>query len=123
MARRLDSREWQIIVVDRDEQHIYQPGLLFIPFGRYSAADVIKPRRRLLSSRVKLLLAEIEAIEPAACRVKLSGQPDAIAYDQLVVALGCDIAPEETPGLKNGGWRKNIFDFYTLDGPVASRQA
>jgi sulfide:quinone oxidoreductase len=33
MARRLDLREWQIIVVDRDERHLYQPGLLFIPFG------------------------------------------------------------------------------------------
>ena len=119
MARRLDPREWQIIVVDRDQQHLYQPGLLFIPFGRYSVADVIKPKRRLLSSRVKVIFAEIEAIEPAACRVKLSGQPDAIAYDQLVIALGCDIAPEETPGMKDGGWRKNIFDFYTLEGATA----
>ena len=119
MARRLDSREWQIIVVDRDDQHVYQPGLLFIPFGRYSVADVIKPRRRLLSSRVKVIFAEVEAIEPAACRVKLSGQPDAIVYDQLVIALGCDIAPEETPGMKDGGWRKNIFDFYTLEGATA----
>src|ERR1035438_6264352 len=119
MARRLDAREWQIVVVDKDERHLYQPGLLFIPFGEYSAADVFKPRRRLLSSRVKLILANVEAIEPAANRVKLSGPSGTITYDQLVVALGCDIAPEETPGLKDGGWRKNIFDFYTLDGAVA----
>jgi sulfide:quinone oxidoreductase len=119
MARRLDPREWQIIVVDKDERHLYQPGLLFIPFGEYSAADVFKPRRRLLSSRVKLILADVEAIEPAANRVKLSGPSGTITYDQLVVALGCDIAPEETPGLKDGGWRKNIFDFYTMDGAVA----
>jgi sulfide:quinone oxidoreductase len=119
MARRLDPREWQIIVVDRDQRHLYQPGFLFIPFGRYSAANVIKPKRRLLSNRVKVIFAEVEAIEPAACRVKLSGQPDAIVYEQLVIALGCDIAPEETPGMKDGGWRKNIFDFYTLDGAVA----
>ena len=119
MARRLDAREWQIVVVDKDERHLYQPGLLFIPFGEYSAADVFKPRRRLLSSRVKLILANVEAIEPAANRVKLSGPSGTITYDQLVVALGCDIAPEETPGLKDGGWRKNIFDFYTMDGAVA----
>jgi sulfide:quinone oxidoreductase len=122
MARRLDPREWQIVVVDRDERHLYQPGLLFIPFGRYSEADVVKPRRRLLSRRVKVIFAEIEAIEPAACRVKLAGQRDAIVYDQLVVALGCDIVPEETPGLKDGGWRKNIFDFYTLEGAKALGQ-
>src|ERR1035438_7716360 len=72
MARRLDPREWQIVVVDRDERHLYQPGLLFIPFGRYSEADVIKPRRRLLSRRVKVIFAEIELIEPAASRAKSS---------------------------------------------------
>jgi sulfide:quinone oxidoreductase len=119
MARRLDLHEWQVVVVDRDQRHLYQPGLLFIPFGRYSEADVIKPKRRLLSNRVKTVFAEIEAIDPAANRVKLSGPTGTISYDELVIALGCDIVPEETPGLKNGGWRKNIFDFYTLDGALA----
>jgi sulfide:quinone oxidoreductase len=122
MARRLDLREWQIVVVDRDERHLYQPGLLFIPFGQYSEADIVKPKRRFLSSRVKVIFAEVEAIEPAASRVKLAGERDAIAYDQLVIALGCDIAPEETPGMKDGGWRKNIFDFYTLEGATALGQ-
>jgi sulfide:quinone oxidoreductase len=122
MARRLDAREWQIIVVDRDERHLYQPGFLFIPFGCYSEADVVKPKRRLLSSRVKVVFGHVEAIEPSASKVKLAGRPETIAYDQLVVALGCDIAPEETPGLKDGGWRKNIFDFYTLEGALALGQ-
>jgi sulfide:quinone oxidoreductase len=119
MARRLDPREWQIVVVDRDQRHIYQPGLLFVPFGRYSAKDVLKPKRRFLSSRVKVIFAEVEVIEPAANRVKLVGEPGTITYDELVIATGCDIVPEETPGMKDGGWRKNIFDFYTLDGAVA----
>ena len=119
LARRLDPRDWQILVVDRDERHVYQPGLLFVPFGQYSEADVIKPKRRSLSSRVKVIFGEVELIEPAENRVKLAGRPDPVAYDQLVIALGCDIAPEETPGLKDGGWRRNIFDFYTLDGAKA----
>jgi sulfide:quinone oxidoreductase len=121
MAKKLDAREWRVVVVDRDERHIYQPGLLFVPFGYYSEADVIKPRRRQLSKKVRLVIAEIESIDRAGGRVKLAGQPD-IPYDQLVIALGCGIAPEETPGLRDGpGWRRNIFDFYTLDGAVALR--
>ncbi len=122
LARRLDAREWQVVIVDRDERHLYQPGLLFIPFGQYSEADVLKPKRRLLSSQVKVLFGEIELIEPAVNRVKLARQREPIAYDQLVVALGCDIDPAETPGLKDGGWRKNIFDFYTLEGAKALAQ-
>lgn len=119
MARRLDAREWQIVVVDRDKAHIYQPGLLFIPFGTYEAKDVIKPKRHLLSSRVNLIFDEVEAIEPEVNRVKLAGRWEAMVYDELVVALGCEIAPEETPGMKDVGWWKNIFDFYTLEGAVA----
>lgn len=121
MVRKLDSREWQVIVVDKDERHIYQPGLLFIPFGNYSEADVLQPKKCHLSKKVKLVMAEIELIDHAGKKVKLTGHPD-IPYDQLVIGTGCDIAPEETPGMKDGGkWKKNIFDFYTLDGAVALR--
>lgn len=119
MVRRLDGSEWRVVVIDRDERHLYQPGLLFIPFGTYRAEDVIRPRRCCLDERVKMIFDEVETIEADRNRVKVTEQHDAIYYDQLVVALGCDIAPEETPGLKDSGWRNHIFDFYTLDGAVA----
>jgi sulfide:quinone oxidoreductase len=122
MARRLDPREWQIVVVDPEPRHLYQPGFLFIPFGWYSPVDVVKPRQPLLSRRVKLILARVEEIQPETNRVKLSADPREIAYDELIIATGCDIAPEETPGLQDGGWRKNIFDFYTLEGAAALGQ-
>ena len=33
MRRRFHEDELQIDVVDRDDAHVYQPGLLFVPFG------------------------------------------------------------------------------------------
>ena len=33
LRRRLARDEWRITVIDRDRDHLYQPGLLFIPFG------------------------------------------------------------------------------------------
>jgi sulfide:quinone oxidoreductase len=42
-----------------------------------------------------------------------------LPYDYLVIATGTRLAPEETEGLLDNGWRKNIYDFYTLDGAVA----
>ncbi len=33
LRHRFDSDEAEIHVVDRDDKHVYQPGLLFVPFG------------------------------------------------------------------------------------------
>ena len=33
LRRRFDPDEAEIHVVDRDDRHVYQPGLLFVPFG------------------------------------------------------------------------------------------
>jgi sulfide:quinone oxidoreductase len=42
-----------------------------------------------------------------------------LSYDILIIATGSGIHPEETEGLLNGAWYKNIFDFYSLEGAVA----
>jgi sulfide:quinone oxidoreductase len=55
LRRRLPLDEWRITVIDRDNVHVYQPGLLFIPFGRYRPNEVVKSRRQLLRNGVQLL--------------------------------------------------------------------
>lgn len=118
MANLLDPHEWQIIVVDKDEDHYYQPGFLFLPFGIYSYSDVVKPKRNFLPMSVKVIFSDVERIEPDRKRVVLSNPHLTLNYDYLVIATGVDIHPEETPGMLDGGWRKNIFDFYTIDGAM-----
>ena len=118
MAELLDPQEWRILIVDREETHYYQPGFLFIPFGIYTPADVVKPKRNFLPPQVEVIFSDIEQIEPEQNRVRLA-KKKTISYDYLVIATGSDIHPEETPGLMDGGWRQNVFDFYTLDGAMA----
>lgn len=113
MAARL-GEDWRIVIIDKDDKHFYQPGFLFIPFGVYKPSDVIKQKKNLLPSRVEVLFGEIELIEPEKNKVTLSGG-QSISYDYLVVATGCDIHPEETPGMTDN-WHQNVFDFYTLEG-------
>ncbi len=122
MASKLDRREWKVILVDKDTQHYYQPGFLFIPFGKYEKKHVIKPNRQFVPNNIEYIISNIEIIEPDSNRVKLTLDDRVINYDYLVVATGSDIHPEETEGLLDGGWRKNIFDFYTYDGAAALRQ-
>src|SRR5512136_2483953 len=119
MVQNLDLQEWRIVIVDRDENHYYQPGLLFIPFGIYAPGDVVKPKRNFLPPQVEMIFSDIEAVEPQEKRVRLASGKQVINYDYLVIATGSHIVPEQTPGLLDGGWRKNVFDFYTPDGANA----
>jgi sulfide:quinone oxidoreductase len=122
MAHRLDPHDWRILLVDRDDEHHYQPGYLFAPFGLYDRADIIKPRRQFVPRGAELVQGEVEAVEPAQNRVKLQ-DGRTLPYDFLIIASGCQIAPQQTEGLAGTGWRKNIFDFYTLGGALALRDA
>lgn len=117
MAEHLDPQEWRIVIVDRDETHYYQPGFLFIPFGIYSPRDVVKPKRNFLPPTVEVIFSDIEVIEPEKNRVVLRKENQVINYDYLVIATGSHIHPEETEGMVDGGgWQKNIFTFYNMEG-------
>ena len=115
----LDMDDWKITVVDQDEVHYYQPGFLFIPFGTYGKADVMRPKRDYLPREVEVIISEIRIIEPDKNQVQIVKENRTLSYDHLIVATGSHIVPEETPGLMEDEWRKSIFDFYTPDGAVA----
>lgn len=119
MAEALDLQEWRIVIVDKEENHYYQPGFLFIPFGIYAPQEVVKPKRNFLPPQVDVIFSDIELIEPDKNKVTLANKK-AINYDYLVIATGSYIHPEQVSGLVDGGgWRKNIFDFYTPEGATA----
>ena len=119
MNRMLDTDEWKITIVDQLETHYYQPGFLFIPFGIYSKNDVVKPKRDFIPAGVEFIMSPIEVIEPDQNRVKLAKDGRIINYDFLVIATGCKVHPEETPGLQEDEWRKSIHEFYTIEGAIA----
>ncbi|MCA9569110.1 MAG: FAD-dependent oxidoreductase, partial [Myxococcales bacterium] len=109
---------WRITVVDRDDDHVYQPGLLFLPFGDYEAKDLVRPRGRLLHRDVRYIVSPIDRVDPAAKTVAL-GDGTRLVWDLLIVATGTELRPELTPGLAAHGWRESAYDFYTLEGSAA----
>ena len=48
LRRAYGRGEARITVVDQDDGHVYQPGLLFVPFGLTHAEDIVRPRARQL---------------------------------------------------------------------------
>jgi sulfide:quinone oxidoreductase len=119
---RLDERQWRITVVDQDLAHHYQPGYLFIPFGTYTPQQVVRPRQRFIPAGVELVEGEIDVIQPDEQTVRLV-DGTVLDYDQLVIATGVTPRPDQTPGMAEEEWQRSIFDFYTLEGAVALRDA
>jgi sulfide:quinone oxidoreductase len=118
LRRALDREEWDITIIDKEKTHYYQPGFLFIPFGLYNKQDVIKPKSDFMPAGVSLIYQEIEKIEADKSRVTLvTGK--SLEYDLLIIATGAHLKPSETPGMQDKLWRKEIFDFYTLEGALA----
>jgi len=118
LRKALSRDEWEITIVDKHKTHFYQPGFLFIPFGIYNKEDVIKPKADFIPPGVNFIVSEVDKILPEENKVMLEGGK-ALAYDYLIVSTGTRTVPEETPGLKEELWYKNIFDFYTVEGAVA----
>ncbi|AGA70777.1 NAD(FAD)-dependent dehydrogenase [Desulfitobacterium dichloroeliminans LMG P-21439] len=119
LNRKLNKKEWAITIVDQYEKHYYQPGFLFIPFDIYSERDVIKRKTDFIPKDVEYIKSTIELIEADKNQVVLKNDW-VIPYDVLIIATGCEIVPGEVDGVMEA-WRKDIFDFYTIEGSVALR--
>ena len=123
MANRLVQRvpaDWEVMVVDRDDAHIYQPGLLFIPFGIYEPRDIVRPRRSFLAPEIGHVLGEVESIDADGKTVTLLDGRE-LSWDLLIVATGARAATEALPGLTGAGWREVQTDFYSIEGSLAAR--
>jgi sulfide:quinone oxidoreductase len=122
LRRRFDQDEAEIHVVDRDDRHVYQPGLLFVPFGLAQIGEVVRPRRRQLRSGIVFHEHEVDSVVLDRDEVVLD-DGTALPYDVLVVASGVRLQPEETEGLTGPGWNERVFTFYSPEGADALRGA
>ena len=114
--------EWEIVVVDPSKGHVYQPGLLFVPFHRQKAESLVRKARAQLPAGTKLIESAVDRVEPENHTVVLADGVT-LAYDQLVIATGTAPRPDQTPGMLGPNWHKTVNEFYTLEGAIALRDA
>jgi sulfide:quinone oxidoreductase len=117
LVRRFGRRA-SVTVVDRDDAHLYQPGLLTVPFGLDDPAALVRARHRQLHRGVTFEQREIDRVDVDADRVHLA-DGGVLDYDVLVVATGARLLPDQTEGLTGSGWRETVHDFYSHDGASA----
>ena len=119
MANRLrkcySEADLEIAVVDKDDRHVYQPGLLFVPFGLATIEEIVRPRARQLHRGIEFHQTGIDHIELDKDTVHLD-DGSSLPYDALIVATGTKLQPEETEGMTGPGWMEKVFTFYTPEG-------
>ena len=94
LRHQIDRHEAAVTIIDEKGEHVYQPGFMYIAMGGEKAENLSRPERSLLDSRVVLEVASVVKIDEPNRRVELEGG-NHIGYDQLVIATGSRIVPEE----------------------------
>ena len=117
LRKALPADDWQVTVVDSDDDHRYQPGFLFIPFGTYRPEQVTKSRRDQLRKDVALLYGDIDVVRAEDNTVRLTDGRE-LPYDVLIIATGVTPRPDQTDGMLGVEWGASIHEFYTYDGAV-----
>lgn len=101
-----------VTLVDMVGQHVYQPGFLFVPFGRVRPASLMRDLRRVLHPRVELLVGEVEEVDAAGRAFRLK-DGTVVSADRLVLAPGAAYDPRLVPGFEGA-----VHHFYSLEAAL-----
>jgi sulfide:quinone oxidoreductase len=113
----IDRHEASVTLVDERGQHVYQPGFMYIAMGGERAEKLVRPERSLLDDEVELQVGRISRIDEARSLVELEDGRE-IGYDELVIATGSRIVPEEIEHFD-----EEAHHFYNADAASKLRQA
>jgi sulfide:quinone oxidoreductase len=104
----------EVVLVDQADGFVFGFSKLDVMFGRATADHVVHRYADRVPTGIRFVQATVRSIDPVARRVETDAGP--LDGDVLVVALGADLHPEDTPGLVEAG-----HEFYTLPGAFALR--
>src|SRR3989338_2081616 len=110
LRRRLDKKH-RIILIDRNDQHIYTPSFLWLMLGKRQAHSLQKPLHLLNRKGIDFIHQEVTGIDQEQ-RVVRAAEKE-FKYDYLVISLGADLAAEKVPGLAQGGY--NLYKLQEVE--------
>ncbi len=117
LGHELRSGAVSITMLGNTDTHMYQPGLLYVPFGRIRESELFREQRKVLDRRVNFFVDAATNIDVDANQVTTeSGK--AYGYDYLVIATGSRLDLDAVPGLK-----EHAHWFYDLEGARKLRDA
>lgn len=121
LARRLSgelkSGQVQITLLSASDKHMYQPGLLYVAFGKIAPEDLYQDQARLLEPGIGFHVDPVEAFELDGNRVRSKGGKT-YGYDYLAICTGSRPNLTDTPGLAD-----NAHHVYTEEAALKTFKA
>ncbi len=106
----------RIVLVEKNGSLAYSPSFLWLMLGQRRPEDIQRPLSALAKKGVEVMEAEVSRIDAVGKTVETSA--GRVPFDQLVIALGAELAPEKVPGFKEAA-----LNLYDLEGAVNIRTA
>jgi len=97
LARRADT---EVVLISRENFILFTPMLHEVAAGDLDPSDIINPLRRILR-HVKIVQADVQAMDPSRRRVRCSGGVAQLEFDHLLLALGAETNFIDLPGLSD----------------------
>src|ERR1700757_110874 len=97
LARRPDI---EVVMISRENFILFTPMLHEVAAGDLYPSDIINPLRRILR-HVKIVQADVKAIDPSERRVRCSAGVAQLEFDHLLLALGSETNFLDLPGLSD----------------------
>ena len=117
LKRAIARGEASVTVVDLTGRHAYQPGYMYIAMGHERADNLVRAEQKLLDGNVNLVVGDVTRIDPAAQAITLASG-EQLGYDQLLIATGSRILPEEIEH-----FAEEAHHFYTAEASAKLRTA
>jgi len=102
-------RHHRVVLIEREDAHLFQPSLLWLMLGWRRPGQIQRPIARLARRGIEIMRGTVERLDPARRAVTVDGRE--ITGDYVVVALGAELVPDAVPGLAGTG-----HNLYTLAG-------
>lgn len=106
----------QVVIVDRERDHLFAPSLLWLMTGRRTASKISRPLTLLTKKGIEVIQGDIKRIDPSNRRVYLADRE--LDSDHLVISLGAELDPDAISGLAESG-----HNLYNLRGAEGLRDA
>ena len=113
LAPEIRKHKASITLLSASDQHMYQPGLLYVAFGQMMPDELYRDQASLLETSINFQVDPVVDFVLDHNRVKTKSGV-VYNYDVLVIATGSRTMSKKVPGLEEGG-----ETFYTEAGAVS----